>query len=123
MNKGVSEANLGEVSASPHNEIMLQYYQEMSEQYMDDNKMSNAIECQKKALQISKAIYGSDSFTTMECYLNLANNLENQGLKEESDALYNECMDNFNKKDAEMKQYDKDLNEFNGSVNSGGNMS
>jgi len=59
----------------------------------------------------------------MECYLNLANNLENQGLKEESDALYNECMDNFNKKDAEMKQYDKDLNEFNGSVNSGGNMS
>jgi hypothetical protein len=39
----------------------------------------------------------------MECYLNLANNLESQGNQEESDALYKECMDNFMIKDAEMK--------------------
>jgi hypothetical protein len=32
-------------------------------------------------------------------------------------------MDNFDKKDAEMKQHDKELLDFNGSVNSGENMS
>jgi tetratricopeptide (TPR) repeat protein len=84
--------------------------------------MTQAIECQKKALQIAKAVHGSDSFTTMECYLNLANNLESQGFKEEADDMYKECMSNFDKKDAEMKQYDQD-NDFNGSVNSGENMS
>ena len=58
----------------------------------------------------------------MECYLNLANNLESQGNQEESDALYKECMDNFMIKDAEMKQ--KDTQEkFDGSVNSGQGLS
>jgi hypothetical protein len=48
----------------------------MSEYYMSDKKETQAIECLKKALQIAKLIYGTENFTTMECYLNLANNLE-----------------------------------------------
>lgn len=64
------------ISAKSHNEIMLTYYQEMSEQYMANQKDTQAIECQKKALQISTTIYGPENFATMECYLNLAGNLE-----------------------------------------------
>ena len=33
------------LSAKSHNEIMLTYYQEMSEQYMADKKETQAIEC------------------------------------------------------------------------------
>ena len=58
----------------------------------------------------------------MECYLNLASNLESQGNLEESDALYKECMDNFMIKDAEMKKLDNQEN-LDGSINSGGNVS
>jgi hypothetical protein len=36
----------------------------------------------------------------MECYLNLAANLEKQGHKTEAEKLYTECLENFDKKDA-----------------------
>lgn len=58
----------------------------------------------------------------MECYLNLANNLEKQGQKEEADLLYNECLENFDKKDAQLKKFDEE-NDFNGSLNSAENIS
>ena len=117
---GVSETD--KMSAKSHNEIMLTYYQEMAEQYMCDKKDSQAVECQTKALQIAKAIYGCENFSTMECYLNLASNLEKQGKKEEADILYNECLENFDKKDAQMRKFDEE-NEFNGSLNSAENIS
>ena len=59
---------------------------------------------------------------TMECYLNLAGNLEKQGNKEEADKLYAQCLENFDKKDAQMKKFDQD-NDFEGSLNSAENIS
>ena len=67
---------------------------------MANKKDTQAIECQKKALQISTTIYGPENFATMECYLNLAGNLEKQGNKEEAEKLYSQCLENFDKKDA-----------------------
>jgi tetratricopeptide (TPR) repeat protein len=89
---------------------------------MTDKKETQSIECLKKALQIAKVIYGCENFTTMECYLNLANNLEKQGQKQEADDLYTECLENFDKKDAQMKKFDEE-NDFNGSLNSAENIS
>ena len=47
---GGSEIALDQLSAHSHNEILLQYYQEMSECYLQDKKVTQSIECQKKAL-------------------------------------------------------------------------
>jgi hypothetical protein len=39
----------------------------------------------------------------LECYLNLANALEKDGQKEESDRISMKCLDEFDKKDAELR--------------------
>jgi hypothetical protein len=35
-------------------------------------KEDKALECYEKALKISKSLYGSENFKTLECFLNLA---------------------------------------------------
>ena len=87
-------------SDQANSEVMMQYYAEMGEVYISQKKDTEAAECMQKALKISKKVYGQEHFTTLECYLNLAQQLEKAGKKEEADKLFEECLENFEKKDA-----------------------
>lgn len=64
---------------------MMQYYQEMAEINIELGNDKDAIDFNKKALQISININGSENFTTLECFLNLAQLYEKKGLHEEAD--------------------------------------
>jgi hypothetical protein len=55
---------------------MLEYYQEMAKIMMDEKKVPQAIECFKKAHQISNTVHGEEHFVTFECLLNLAQVLD-----------------------------------------------
>lgn len=58
----------------------------------EEGKEIEAIECNYQALQISKNLNGSENFTTLECYLNLAQLYEKKGMQEEADKMFNECL-------------------------------
>ena len=62
-------------------------------------KEDKALECYEKALKISKSLYGSENFKTLECFLNLAQLYEILGKKEEADRMFNQCLLNFDKKE------------------------
>jgi len=106
-----------QLSNNTNNEVILQYYQEMGQVLLTEDKTNQAIDCYRKSLDIAKKMYGPESFNTMECYLNLAQLLEKKGQKDEAEDLFNECLENFDKKDAEMKKNMNDITDFN-SINS-----
>jgi len=62
-------------------------------------KEDKALECYEKALKISKSLYGSENFKTLECFLNLAQLYEILGKKEEADRMFSQCLLNFDKKE------------------------
>ena len=71
--------------SNANNIVMLEYYQELANIMMDEKKTEQAIDCFKKAHQISNIVHGEEHFVTFECLLNLAQVLDQNGAKEEAD--------------------------------------
>lgn len=106
------------------NLVLLEYYQEMGQILVDQNKGSQAIELYRKALKISQQINGEEHFTTFECTLNLATLLDKTDAKKEAGDLFKKCLSNFDKKDAQMMKGQEITDELeNLSFNSSCNLS
>ena len=69
---------------------------------LSSQKQAQAIDCFKKALQISTQLHGEDHFVTFECLLNLAQLLDESGAKEEAEALFKKCLVSFDRHDSKM---------------------
>ena len=99
---------------------LLEYYQELGNIMTDEKKIMQAIDCFKKALHISRGVYGDEHFVTFECLLNLAQLLEENDQKQEAEDLYHKCLASFDKHDTQaasarmMKGHE--INDKNGDI-------
>ena len=81
------------------NAQLLKFYQESAKIFNLDKKFYQALDSNKKALEIAKQLYRDDDYGIFECQINLAESYEKTGDHEMAQQTFDECFNALDGRD------------------------